>query len=631
MKTKLLLTVIVMSACLQLNAQEWMNLHRHYDGESWTMPLQMEKYSQFDFSTDGKTMRGYTMKKDSTELMVPFKVESLDSISFGNSLTDEEKGHNKYRVFTMYITTEGEAKIVEKETWLNCHISIDGKGEYSNYSGTGRIRGRGNSSWLYYKKKPYKFKLDEKSKLLGLDKAKNWNLLSNYRDVTDLMNVFAFETARWMGMPNTNHTRFVEVFLNGDYVGVYQLTEKIEIGKNRINIDEVGGVLMSFDKDDGPELSPDASDNFWSEIYDLPMCVKEPEDLSAEQIDSIKADFAMLEKAVKERDYAEVDRLMDIPSFIGILQLHEFLYNVEIDAPRSLYIYKDKGGKYTFGPVWDWDAAYDFDWSNWTENHTYFSDYRELIYGKDPVKATGANYHINKFFRDMFGDPTFVNQYKKAWEDVSDSIYVRNWEEVQKYVVEMNKGAYDRDVARWPLKNPNWWGGDYVVSEELDKMSTWLKQRKNYLDGIIAGYPDSSQPVVVIGEPVVEIKDGKVYVTASMDFAGGYSQEHKINLDKTEIEALLGGTPTALEPLDEDGSVGWNTAAGRYGAWFDDDGDTADYGWGDVHVYIESNELYSWRYGCHPYNCQQGDVHTVTMQYQRGNKTVDVIVTFTIK
>ena len=218
-------------------------------------------------------------KADETDFVVPFAVEDLDSISFSNALTDEEKGHNKYRVFTMFITTEDEANIVEKETWLNCHISIDGKGEYSNYSGTGRIRGRGNSSWLYYKKKPYKFKLDQKSKLLGLEKAKNWNLLSNYRDVTDMMNVLAFETARWMGLPNTNHSRFVEVFLNGDYVGVYQLTEKIEIHENRVNIDEVEGVLMSFDKDDGPELSPGASDNFWSEVYGLPMCVKDPEDL----------------------------------------------------------------------------------------------------------------------------------------------------------------------------------------------------------------------------------------------------------------------------------------------------------------------------------------------------------------
>ena len=615
--------------CWVVNAQEWVNVHRDYDGESWSIPLRIEQFSQFDFSDDETLMRGYTQKKDGSELVVPFSMEYLDSLSFSSDLTDEEKGHNKYRVFTMNITTENGAEIVDKETWINCHISIDGKGEYSNYSGMGRIRGRGNSSWLYYKKKPYKFKLDAKSKLLGLDKAKNWNLLSNYRDVTDMMNVFAFETARWMGLPNTNHTRFVEVFLNGDYVGVYQLTEKVEINGNRVNIDEEEGVLLSFDKDDGPELSPDATDNFWSEVYGLPMCVKEPEDLPQEKMDAIKADFAMLERAVQARDYEAVNELMDIPSFISILQLHEFLYNVEIDAPRSLYMYKDKGGKYIFGPVWDWDAAYDFDWSNWTENHTYFSNYKELIYGKDPVKGTGAMYQINKFFRDMFGNEKFVAQYKQAWEDVSDEIYARNWEEIQKYIAEMNKGAYARDVARWPLKNPGWMGGNYVVQDEIEKMSTWLKKRKAYLDEVIAGYPESEVPVVVIGEPVVKVENGKVYVSAVMDFSNGYQQGYRIKLAQSEIEALLGGAPTALEPLDTDGNVGWNTAAGTYGAWFDSNGDTG--AWAIGHVYIESDELYSWAYGCHPENCATGDVHTVTMQYQRDNKKVDVIVTFTIK
>lgn len=614
---------------LLANAQEWMKIHRNYANEDWPISLQMDQFSEFDFA-DGETiLQGHTMTKDSTEMVVPFRVEVLDSISFANGLTDDEKGHNKYRVFTLHIKTENEVPIVEKETWIPCYFSIDGKGEYSDYSGTGRIRGRGNSSWLYYKKKPYKFKLDTKSKLLGLDKAKNWNLLSNYRDVTDMMNVFAFETARWMGLPNTNHTRFVEVFLNGAYVGVYQLTEKIEIGKNRVNIDEEEGVLMSFDKDDGPELSPYNTDNFWSKVYSLPMCVKEPEDLSTAKMDSIRDDFAVLENAIKERDYALVDSLMDIPSFIEILLLHEFLYNVEIDAPRSLYIYKDKGGKYVFGPVWDWDAAYDFDWNNWTENHTYFSNYKELIYGTDPVKATGANYHINKFFRDMFGCKEFVVQYKKAWTDVSDSIFVRNWEEIEKYINEMKKGAYDRDVAAWPLKYPGWWGGNYVVDEEIEKMKTWLQKRKNYLDGIIAGYPEAEQDVVVIGAPVVTVKDGAIYVTATMDFSGGYSQSYRIDINESDVTGLLGGRPYNLQPLNEDGSVGWNTAAGTYGAWFDEWGDTNDWGWG--HVYIESNDFYSWKYGCHPDNCHPGDKHTVKMQYQRGTKTVDVIVTFTIK
>lgn len=609
-------------------------MHGNYGGESWTFPLQIDKMSQFDFSDDEKTLRGYALKEDGTEMLVPFNVEYLDSISFVNGLTDDEKGHNKYRVFTLYITTENGQEIADKYQWINCHFSLDGKGEYSNYSGTGRIRGRGNSSWTYYKKKPYKFKLDKKSKLLGMDKAKDWNLLSNYRDVTDMMNIFAFETARWMGMPHSIRSRFVEVFLNGEYVGVYQLTEKVEIDENRVDIDKVDGVLISFDLDDGPSLSPDATDNFWSSEYGLPMCVKEPEDLSAEKMDSIKAEFAVLEQAIKLRNYELVDSLMDIPSFISILQLHEFLYNVEIDAPRSLYMFKDKGGKYTFGPAWDWDAAYDFDWGNWTENHTYFSSYKELIYGKEPVTASGANYQINKFFRDMFGNKKFMTQYKKAWEQVSDSIYIRNWTEIQKYIAEMNNGAYERDVKKWPLVYPGGWG-EYVIEDEIEKMSTWLRKRKTYLDGVIAEYPEEDVENLVIAKPTVKVENGAVQVKGTMEFAGGYGQSYKIEIDKNAVVELLGGEPSKLEPLNADGSIGSNTAAGKYGAWFNADGYTADFNWGNVHVYLESNDLYTWAYGCHPHNCRKGDTHTVRMQYQRGRKpnlkTVDVIVTFTIK
>lgn len=604
-------------------AQEWMLLHRTYDSVDWMMPFQIGSFSEVQVDDEGRRLVPIINQADTATFAVPYSIELLDSIQFAASLSDAEKGHNHYRPFAMYITTLDELDIVEKEMWIKCHIAIDGKGEYSNYSGMGRIRGRGNSSWLYYKKKPYKFKLDTKSKLLGLEKAKNWNLLSNYRDVTDMMNVFAFETARWMGMPYTNHSRFVEVFLNGEYVGVYQLTEKIEIQNNRIDIPEAGSTLLCFDQDDGPSLSPGNGDNFWSKVYQLPMSVKEPENLTATQLDSIKEDFAQVETAVKTHNYALVDSLMDLPSFISILQLHEFLYNVEIDAPRSLYMFKPKGGKYTFGPVWDWDAAYDFDWSNWTENHTYFSNYRELIYGTNPIKATGANYNINMFWRDLFGNAQFVKQYKETWASMSDSIFTRNWAETLKYANALKtEGTYDRDCKAWPLK---YHSKTFKPETELENMAQWLSARKNYLDGVIRGYPDGDD-VIIDGNITVLTTIKK---TQAINFNGGYNQTGKININQNEITAILGGTPTALVPLNIDGSEGNNTAARAYGAWFNDEGNTAP--WAQGHVFIESDELYSWYYGCHPYNCLYYDTHTVTMQYRLKNKAINVEVTFNVE
>lgn len=637
MKAKLTNLIVLMLLCAQnADAQQWMRIHHNYKKVDWTIPLQIDMYSQWDFTSDKKFLNAHAILEDGTETVVPFSIARVDSIDFADDLLDEEKGHNKYRPFTMHITTQDYANIVEKEVWLNCHISIDGKGEYSDYSGTGRIRGRGNSSWAWYDKKPYKFKLDEKSKLLGLEKAKNWNLLANYRDVTDMMNVFAFETARKMGMPNTNHSRFVEVFLNDEYIGTYQLTEKIEVAKNRVEIDEEEGIMLSFDQDDGPSLSPDATDNFSSKVFGLPMCVKYPDEPDAETVSKAKEDFAVLENAIKARDYALVESLMDIPSFIGILQLHEYLYNVEIDAPRSIYAYRDKGGKYVFGPVWDWDAGFDFDWGDMYTGHTFFTDYKELIYGIDPLKGTGASYSISNFWRSMFGNSTFVKQYKETWKNLSETIYTDPWAETQKYIDAMTaEGTYARDTEHWPLSGTRyngWWGSETIIfkpSEEISKMSSWLKSRKAYLDGVIAGYPSGSDEVLDVTDPSNIQVVTTISKTQSCRFSSGYSQSGQITISQSEVETALGGTPTELVPLNADGSEGRNTAAGTFGAWFDDNG-TQEWA-GGAHVYIESDNLYNWSYGCHPDNCSSRDKHTVTMQYRRGSKAVNVVVTFTLK
>lgn len=637
MENKLIAIIAILAFSVQnVKAQEWMRIHHRYEGVDWSIPLETKKYSQYDFSSDKSLLRAYAILSDSTERLIPFMTANIDSIDFAPELTDEEKGHNKYRPFSMHITTDGYENIVERELWLNCHISIDGKGEYSDFSGTGKIRGRGNSSWSWYDKKPYKFKLDEKSKLLGLEKAKNWNLLANYRDVTDMMNVLAFETARYMGMPNTNHSRFVEVFLNEEYIGTYQLTEKIEVAKNRVEIDEEEGIMLSFDKDDGPELSPYSTDNFYSKVFSLPICVKHPDEPDEETIWNIKEDFAQLENAIKTHNYELADSLMDMSSYIGILQMHELLFNVEIGAPRSMYLYKDKDGKYTFGPIWDWDAAFDFRWDDMLTGHTYFTDYKELVLGTDPVNAIGAYEHINHFFRDLFNSAKFVSQYKEAWNKIKDNIHLVPWEETLKYIEAMkSEGTYTRDTNRWPLitgTSSGWWGTGNTVefkpSEEISKMSAWLNNRKKYLDNVIANYPAGSDDVIDITDP----DKMQIVLTINKEqqckYYKGYAQTGQISINQSEVESALGGAPTELVPLNADDSEGRNTANGIYGAWFDDDGVQE---WANgAHVYIESNYLYNWSYGCHPDNCNPRDSHTVTMQYRRGNKAVNVKVVFFI-
>lgn len=596
-----ILSLLLLLVSLPMSAQEWLHVDHHYGGSEFRIPMRIDQVEDMQSSAGNSLWLIHYLDKEGTLQEWNWNLSAIDSINVASALSDEEKGHTQTRVFTMHINTLGQAPIYDKEEWINCFISIDGKGEYSDYSGTGRIRGRGNSSWDWYDKKPYKFKLDSKSKLLGLAKARDWNLLANYRDVTKLMNAHAFEVARVMEMPHTGHSRMLEVFLNGDYIGLYQLTEKIEVDNNRVDIDEENGVMLSFDQDDGPSLSPYDGDNFWSAIFSLPVCVKHPEDISEEQLKLIRADLSWMEKAIKDRDYDALEQVLDIESLISILQIHEYLYNVEIDAPRSLYLYRDNGGKWVFGPVWDWDAGYDFDWSDMYTGHTYFSNYRELIYGTDPYRGTGASYRINSFFTSMFGNRRFMKLYKQRWQERREHIFADVWPITEAYYNGMTECGYSRDKKRWPVNK--------TVSTEVNKMKTWLQNRLDYLTEVINNYPLPTDDSDINLIATIE-KD------ASCNYSNGYHQTGSIQLSATEIKGKLGITNDAnlhLIPLNADGTEGSNTAAGTYGAWFDADGNTGP--WANGHIFIESDNLYRWSYGCHPDNCAEGHTHTVTMQY----------------
>ena len=248
------LHILTIASLLLLSSQTMAQENIHvrvsdYD-TMWDFPFITDEISHFDISPSDNQLNAYS----TNGIVIPFDADKVRQVTFEDAPAEETKDH--YKVFQMYISTEDGVEIVSRDDYLPCYISLNAQGSFSNYSASAQIRGRGNSSWLWYDKKPYRIKLDEKHKLLGLGKAKSWVLLANYRDVTDLMNTFVFELGQWLGLPYTNHTRYVELFINGDYKGVYQLTEQIQQGSNRVEVSDEKGILVSLDVDDGPGEAP---------------------------------------------------------------------------------------------------------------------------------------------------------------------------------------------------------------------------------------------------------------------------------------------------------------------------------------------------------------------------------------
>lgn len=265
------------------------------------------------------------------------------------------------------INTPDSSSIISKTEWINdAVISIFSPNRQLQFQYITSIKGRGNVTWNRYPKKPYSLKLDRKRGLLGMEAAKRWVLLANWCDRTLLRNDVAFEIARRTSLEWTPHGTHVELILNNTYQGSYYLCEKIQVGKNRLNIKEIhednkeeditGGYLMEIDS------YFDETNKFRSKVYGLPFQFQSPD------ADVLTKDaFEYMEHYVNqlELQLADDNKLkncsfnewIDLQSFVDWWIINELCYNKDVCKPRSAYLYKDRGKSIKAGPVWDFDFA----------------------------------------------------------------------------------------------------------------------------------------------------------------------------------------------------------------------------------------------------------------------------------
>lgn len=419
---------------------------------------------------------------------------SVDSIMFMDTCLIAE----------INIVTEDSAAISSKTEYVNCTFYINGHNIFESDTLTGKIRGRGNSTWEWYDKKPYRIKLDSKSKMLGLKKAKDWVLLANYRDPTFLMNAYALEMADYMNLPFTNHSRFCELSINGEFVGLYMLTEQIKQGNNRVEINKDNGILLSLDVDDGPDNSPDADDNFWGTITEassssqeeqspfggrggmggmggwgqqssttkIPVCIKYPEDsvMTARKTD-IENEFARLTTVIGNHDYATFKTIMDVQSYIDFIILQEMTYNVELEAPRSMYLhrYNDKDTLWHMGPAWDFDGGFSFDWTDMTTSRKYFTSNKSLI-GADPTENPNG---VNPFFILMFNDDDFKQDFKARWNQIKDNLLPMLFTKIENYKLQI-ECSMDKDKEKWNLNTD--------FDTQFENLENWLTKQYELMD-----------------------------------------------------------------------------------------------------------------------------------------------------
>ena len=389
------------------------------------------------------------------------------------------------------ITTDNGVAVDSKDpaNYRPCTVKVSGKDEYA-MTVRGKIRGRGNSTWNWYPKKPYRIKLDVSSSFLGMAPNKDWVLLADYRDVTHMMNLVGFYLAKELGLPYANHVRYATVSLNGKDMGLYMATEQVEEGGHRVKLDPEKGILLALDINDGPDDEPNATDNFWSEVFRMAAAVKYPEDADRKVRDSVREEFAFLERAIDSEDWAAVKRELDVESMARYILIQEIISNVEMDnypSMRSGFIHRhDADSLWVMGPLWDCDGGFNYNWGDMYDNrgwgHTFFESYRTLVFGTDPYNHTGAYGSTpSDFFCRMFGIPEFVKLLQRTWTENRGPLLEGLLECLAETEALIGEEA-QADMDRWGITN-------YHHAEEYRKLRSWLTDRFNYLDRIIRNYP----------------------------------------------------------------------------------------------------------------------------------------------
>ena len=390
------------------------------------------------------------------------------------------------------ITTDGGVAVNSKDPaqYRPCTVKVSGEEKDYAMEARGKIRGRGNSTWNWYPKKPYRIKLDVSSPFLGMAPNKDWVLLADYRDVTHMMNLVGFYLAQELGLPFANHVRYVTVTLNGEDLGLYMVTEQVEEGGHRVQLDPEEGILLALDINDGPDDRPRATDNFFSNVFWMAAAVKYPEDATKADRDRVREEFAFLERAIESEDWAAVKQELDVESMAKYILIQEIISNVEMDnypSMRSGFIHRhDDSSRWVMGPLWDCDGGFNYNWSDMYDSrgrgHTYFESYRTLIFGSDPYYRTGAYGSTpSDVFCCLFGMPEFVRLIRQLWIDNQASLLSGLLDCLAETETLIGTAA-QADMDRWGIDR-------YVHAEEYRKLRAWLTNRFRYLDGVIRNYP----------------------------------------------------------------------------------------------------------------------------------------------
>lgn len=304
------------------------------------------------------------------------------------------------------------------------------------------IKARGNYTRRAFSKKPFKLKLAAKQKLLGMTNNKHWAILAHADDTYGyLRNFTGFNLGNRIGLPWAPAQQPIEVVINGDYRGLYFLTESIRVDSKRVNIQELddlvtdptlisGGYLVeldNYDEENQIRMPEQTCANIPCDM--LRVTWDTPEEYSDIQKRFITDQFTTMNNAIGQANRSdEIWRYMDMDDAVRYYIVEELISHTEA-YHGSTYLFRDRGEgqKWHFSPLWDCGNAFNGPTDGFFYENSYF--------GATWIPSLRRNDKFNQRLADTW--KWFMNNgFNGIYEDMS--LYA-----------ERLKAAAQADYKRW--------------------------------------------------------------------------------------------------------------------------------------------------------------------------------------
>jgi len=424
-------------------------------------------------------------------LVLALSLLSFASCSEGEGLVTTEEADDAApavdHIFpTLIIRTDNSQDIVSKDDYIGAEVTVEKAAEqYIMKAAPAQIRGRGNYSWGGMEKKSYRLRFDEKVNLFGQgsDSARSWLLLANHADKSMLRNHTAFKLGRILdNIGFSCSSSFCHLYVNGDYYGVYQVCEQIQIGDGRIDINSDP---MVIDTDYLIERDAYAADTgnineTWFNIkaieYSVKDLDKEPSTM-VEKCAFVKNYIQNTTDAIASRNESEIKKYIDIASFVDMYILQELMKNTDVGW-SSFFMVKKAGGLLYCTAPWD------FDNSTGNDQRLDGGAY-EGIYLGDSVGHTEMQQR-HEWFYTLMKCRWFVDAVVERWNEVRKDLNQCIYE--IDYMSNTYAAEFEKNFVRWPVF-------DQRINQEPDRnlniktykgqvksLKQWVKARIEWLD-----------------------------------------------------------------------------------------------------------------------------------------------------